>query len=149
MRWSAWLLIALSLVACTDRTGPPGEIVVPDGYHGTFWIVGDPAAHDIPLVDGRFTEFIPADGVLRVRSFAAFERWHAASARYRSGTPLPVAHPGDAMPDRVALRGGNSAATVHEGKDGSGCLLSSAPRISTRLGRPETCRRGQQVGSER
>jgi hypothetical protein len=117
MRWTGWLLIALLLVACRDRSGPPVEIVVPDGFRGSFWIVLDPTAQDIPVADGRHIAIIPANGVLRVRSFLPLARWHAESARYASGAPLPIAHPGDAMPDRVAVRGGNSAATVHEGKE--------------------------------
>jgi len=84
-------------------------MVVPNGYTGSVRIMLDPDGQDIPLVGGRYRVVIPADGMLRVRSFDPFEQWHELSARYVDGSPLPQASAGNpAGPDTVALRGGGS-----------------------------------------
>jgi hypothetical protein len=85
------------------------DIVVSKGFTGPIWIVLDPEGKDMPQVNGRYQVVIPADGVLRVRSFRPFEQWHQMSARYADGTSLPEADGGKpAGPDVVALRGGHS-----------------------------------------
>jgi hypothetical protein len=113
-----WLMLGLMLLSGCSDSGPPVDIVVPKGFTGPVWIMLDPDGQDIPLVNGRYQIVIPADGVLRVRSFWPFERWHPLSAQYDDGTPLPKengAHP--AGPDVVALRGGGSAVTTRDGKE--------------------------------
>ena len=103
---------------CGVGSGPPVDIVVPKGFTGPVWILLDPDGQDIPLVDGRYQVIIPKGGVLRVRSFQPFERWHQSASKYDDGTPLPEESGG--MPPKtnaVALRGGGSAVTQRDGKD--------------------------------
>ncbi len=112
------LFLLLPLTGCVGGNGPAVEIVVPKGFTGSVWIMLDPGAQDIPLVNGRYEVVIPGDGVLRVRSFRPFAQWHESSARYDDGSPLPEAYKVPAGgPDIVALRGGDSAVTQRDGKD--------------------------------
>jgi hypothetical protein len=114
----ALLMLGLVLLAGCSDSGPPVDIVVPKGFTGPVWIVLESDGQDIPLVNGRYQVVIPADGVLRVRSFRPFERWHQSAARYDDGTPLPEADGANASgPDAVALRGGGSAVTTRDGKE--------------------------------
>jgi hypothetical protein len=112
------ILFAALFTGCGSGSGPPVDIVVPKGFTGPVWIMLDPDGQDIPLVDGRYQVIIPKDGVLRVKSFHPFERWHQSSSKYDDGTLLPEEPGGNpAGPDTVALRGGGSAITQRDGKD--------------------------------
>jgi hypothetical protein len=112
------LLVVVLIAGCGDGSGPPVDIIVPKGFTGRIWIVLDASAQDIPLVNGRYQVVIPADGVLRVRSFRPFEQWHGSSPRYDDGTPLPEDFgDGPAGPEVVALRGGGGAMTWRDGKE--------------------------------
>jgi hypothetical protein len=96
----------LSSAGCTSN-GPPVEIVVPNGFTGVVWIVVDPSAPEIPLVNGRYQVVIPAIGVLKVQSLKPFQRWHSQTARYQDGAPLPDANnPREDDPETIAVRGG-------------------------------------------
>ena len=104
----AGFLCLLLLSGCASD-GPPVEIVVPTGYTGMVWIVVDPDAPEIPLVNGRYEVVIPAGGVLRVRSLKPFLRWHSQTARYQDGMPLPAERDN---PEVIALRG-SSTSVIH------------------------------------
>src|SRR6266480_1053785 len=82
------LAASLLLIGCSSN-GPPIEMTIPKGFTGPIWIILDESAPELPLVDGRYRVVIPASGVLRVRSFKPFERWHAFTANYDDRTPVP------------------------------------------------------------
>ena len=81
----ALILMLLFCTGCGQGSGPPVEIVVRNGFTGPIWIMLDAKGQDIPLVKGRYQILIPADGVLRVRSFGPFNQWHRSYARYEDG----------------------------------------------------------------
>lgn len=84
------------------ESGPPHKYIVPDGYRGFFRIEVDAEKGEGPeLVDGEYVFRIPASGVLTIADRSPFEQWHASSAAYASGTPLPTEY--EAAPEEVAL----------------------------------------------
>jgi hypothetical protein len=87
MRHALVALCVLITAGCS-RSGRPIEYVVPDGYKGRLWVLFDPAASELPVIDGRYQVLFPPDGLLRVGSMRPFERWHESKARYVSGSPL-------------------------------------------------------------
>src|SRR4051812_15898016 len=104
------LLVALFVTGCSAGSGPPVEFVVPKGFTGPVWIVLDPDGQDIPLVGDRYQVVIPADGVLRVRTFQPFDRWHQSFAKYDDGSVLcQMSGDSPTGPQTLALRGENSA----------------------------------------
>lgn len=114
------LLLGVALTAgCGDGSGPPVELVVPTGYTGPLRVSLDPNAPAIPLVDGRYRVVFPPDGVLPARSHAPFHRWHAVSALYADGTPIPVehGHDGDLRPEVPRLRSGGSSVMTVNGRE--------------------------------
>jgi len=112
------LLALLVMATGCDRSGAPIKIVIPKNYTGPISIVLASEGEEIPLVDGTYLVEIPADGVLRVKSFRPFERWHQQSACYDDGSPLPSDdEPNPAAANVVALRGGASAVTEVDGKE--------------------------------
>ena len=105
------------LLACgCNSSGPPTEMTVPAGHTGPVWIILDETAPAIPLVEGKYRVVIPAGGVLRVKSFDPFYRWHQMSARYDNGMALPTVET-NSDPDRIELRGGGNAVTTRGGRD--------------------------------
>jgi hypothetical protein len=65
------------------------EYVLPNGYRGEFEMVetgGDP----LPIEDGVEVCHIPANGSLHVDTLASFRGYHSESARYASGSTLPI-----------------------------------------------------------
>src|SRR5262245_49964972 len=73
-------------------SGPPVEIVLPDGYTGPVYLIEDEKdGTDIPLVNGRYLVEMPATCRMRVRSLGPFQRWHKQTLRYASGTGIPDA----------------------------------------------------------
>lgn len=111
------LLLALFVCGCSS-SGPPVEMIVPNDFAGPIRIVLDESAPDLPLVNGRHRVTIPSSGVLRIRSFVAFERWHTFTARYDDGSPIP--HPLDGTvldPNAIALRGGHCGVIHKDGRD--------------------------------
>jgi hypothetical protein len=107
---------AVLLSGCSAGSGPPVELIVPKGFTGTVWLILDPDAREIPLVDGRYRVVVPPDGVLRVPSHGPFEQWHSFSARYDDGTPIPSSYDGDAGVGSVAVAvRGNWAGVSHRG----------------------------------
>jgi hypothetical protein len=91
------------------------EIVVPSGFTGRVWVIADPDAMDIPLVNGRYQVVIPPDGILRVSSLEPFEQWHQSFARFDDGTILADGYTGG--PAIVALWGGASAVIQREDRE--------------------------------
>ena len=87
MRTQILTLVIIIATGCSGRNRPI-EFVVPDGYRGKVWILFDPIAPDLPVVNGRYQASFPSDGVLRVGSMRPFQQWHPSSARYANGTPL-------------------------------------------------------------
>jgi hypothetical protein len=78
----------------------------------------DPSGQDLPLLEGRYQVMIPANGVLRLRSFEPFEQWHQSSARYADGSVLPKDSGATSVgPEVVALRGGGEAVTSINGEE--------------------------------
>lgn len=109
------VLAGLLLLFGCDDSGRPVHFVVPKGFVGPIAIVADPSASEVPLVGERYEVSVPAGGVLRVRSFEPFERWHETTAAYDDGSPLRYAreidpHSGEFAVDRgtVAIRGGET-----------------------------------------
>jgi hypothetical protein len=94
-----------------NKSGTPVEFVVPDGYAGPVILMLDPKdGMEITRQDGKYMILIPADGFLRVRSFDPLERWHEETWTYAGGRIIPDAKlAAQPDPDRVMLRGGNSA----------------------------------------
>ena len=120
MRRTALVLGLLWLAGCGGRSGPPVELVVPKGFTGTVWLMLDPAGQDIPLVDGQYRCIVPAGGVIRVRSHQPMERWHAFSARYDDGTPIPQDQgDGGVGPEAVAVRGSRAGGSHRDGRGNS------------------------------
>lgn len=119
MRRAALMLGVLWLAGCGHRSGPPVELVVPKGFTGTIWLIIDPAAQEIPLVDGRYLITIPAGGVLRVRSHSPLQHWHSFSARYEDGTLILQDHGSDSgvAPEAVAVRGSWSGVSQRGGRE--------------------------------
>ena len=91
MRFVHSTILAALLFGCSERSGPPVEYVIPDGFRGLFRISPNPNAPPIPFVDGRCIVDIPQSGLLLVRDMEPFRRFHSGAARYTSGALLPVA----------------------------------------------------------
>jgi hypothetical protein len=119
MRCAVLVFVMLALTGCGggNRGGSPVELVAPKGYTGMVWLVLDPNGEDIRLVDGQYRITIPASGVLRVRSLQPMEQWHAFSARYDDGTPIPSDDGKGIAPEVVAIRGRWSGASKQGGRD--------------------------------
>ncbi len=83
------LLMAVLAPAGCYRSGRLVEFVVPKGHVGPVWILHEPDAPDLPVVDGRYQVRFPDGGVLRVRSMSPFDRFKVVSTRYDDGSPLP------------------------------------------------------------
>jgi hypothetical protein len=93
-------------------------MTVPKGFTGPIWIMLDESAPEIPLVEGRYRVIIPVSGVLRVRSFAPFTRWHSFTAKYDDGSPIPYESGSSKLdPETIALRSGGMGATVWKGRE--------------------------------
>jgi hypothetical protein len=90
MQWRALIVIGVGAATGCSGSGRPIEYVVPDGYTGRVWVLLDPEAPDLPVVNGRYRVMFPASGVFRVKSMSPFEHWHEASARYEHGRSLPT-----------------------------------------------------------
>lgn len=119
MRRAALMLGLLCLIGCGGMgNGPPVELVVPTGFTGTVYLPLDAAGSDIPLVNGRYQIVVPADGVLRVRSYQPLQEWHSFSARYKDGTLIPWDHSSDSgvLPDAVAVRGSGFIGGERDGR---------------------------------
>jgi hypothetical protein len=119
MRLLGLMLGLLCLAGCSERSGPPVELILPNGFTGTVWLVQDPAGQEIPLVDGGYRITVPAAGVLRFRSLPPVEQWDTFSARYGDGTPIPwdYASFAGAQPDAVAVRAGMGGVMKLGGRD--------------------------------
>jgi hypothetical protein len=95
------------LMGGCDRSGPPIDIIVPQGFTGPVWIVENPASGTvIPLIRGRYRVVVPPNGVVRVASLKPFEQWHALTVQYPDGTFIPTDTAADPAPDVVALWSG-------------------------------------------
>lgn len=119
MRLPGLALGTVLLVGCGGaRSGLPVEFVIPVGYTGTVRMLEDPTGQDIPMVDGRYSIVVPPDGFVRVRSFRPLEQWHALTARYADGTPIPRdSGDGTVGPGAIAVRGGHSSVTRDDGRE--------------------------------
>ncbi len=120
MRWTVLLVIAVAAATGCSGSGRPIEYIVPDGHRGRVWVLYDPAAPELPVVDGRYRATFPADGVLRVGSMRPFGQWHETTARYTDGTPLPatlISGSSQVAPDTVGMWGGTRGATWPDKRD--------------------------------
>src|SRR5438093_13725190 len=79
---------------------------LPDDFAGPFVIVVEQVSGTNVPPTGRITYQIPATGVLRVTSFAAFDQWHIESASFANRKKIPVALPGGekVLPSTIACR---------------------------------------------
>jgi hypothetical protein len=72
------------------QQGTPVHFVFPGGFKGPVRLVLDPSAgEDITPTNGQIIYAIPADGLLRVKSFEPFRGWHKQTANYEDGTVIP------------------------------------------------------------
>jgi hypothetical protein len=105
------VLAAISLLALTGCS-PHVDFVVPDGFHGTIYLITDPTnGVAIKKHDGVFTVAIPSGGKLRVQDLGFLERWHCEEAHYASGGRIPTADPSAGSlvsSNTIALRGGSA-----------------------------------------
>lgn len=102
----AVVVVGIAVVGGCSSDSRRIEYVIPDGYRGCVWILHDPDAPLVPVVNGRHQVVFPADGVFRVGSMKPFEKWHEASARFAEGKSLPanlVSGSVKAAPDTVAM----------------------------------------------
>ena len=84
------LVLMLFLYGFAMREGAPVHFVVPNGFKGPIRLPLDPiAGKDIAPTNGQFVYVIPANGILAVKSFEPFQRWHKQSASYVDGTAIP------------------------------------------------------------
>lgn len=118
-------LIPLMVIAfpfgCSG-SGRPIEFVVPKGHTGPVWVRHDPAAPDLPVVNGRYQVIFSSDGVCRVPHMRPFEQWHETSARYDDGTPLPASllsgsSHSDVAPGTVGMWAGPGGSTWPDKRD--------------------------------
>ena len=82
--------------------------VVPDGFRGPLYIVGDSDYDDPPVEDGKYVFRFPESGVLIVNNVKMFNRWHSSTAEWSSGETLFWGL--DPSPQVVAFRGGSMSA---------------------------------------
>jgi hypothetical protein len=96
---------------CGGSSGPPVQFVLPDGYTGPVILVLDPKnGTEFLWADDKYRVDIPAGGVLRVRTFDPFERWHQETWNYATGKAIPIAsHFEKPDPEAIMVRLGNSA----------------------------------------
>jgi hypothetical protein len=72
------------------REGPPIHFVVSNGFKVPIRLPLDPiAGKEVAPTNGQFVYVIPAHGVLPVKSFEPFRRWHKETASYADGTAIP------------------------------------------------------------
>ncbi len=72
------------------RQGTPIHFVIPNGFKGPIQLPLDPVAgKNVVPTNGQFVYTIPADGLLRVKSFDPFRDWHKQTASYEDGTAIP------------------------------------------------------------
>lgn len=97
------------------QPGTPIHFVLPSGFRGGFKLVLDETI-GVPLIeqDGKITIRIPAGGILKVRTFAPFERWHAETAAFSNGTIL--ANENSVGSNAIALRGGATGSSSGGGR---------------------------------
>src|SRR5262245_16817523 len=120
MRWCLLSVAYLPAAAGCSGSGRTVEYVIPDGHRGRVWVLLDPDAADVPVVDGRYRVALPKDGLLCGRSMGPFEQWHEASARYAGGTPLPVnlvSGHSQVAPGTVGMWGGQRGQTFPDKRD--------------------------------
>jgi hypothetical protein len=93
------------LVSCNET---PKDVVyvVPDGYSGILKLRSKQSnGQETEWKDNRVTYMFSSNGVVDIKGTLPTKKWHALSARFKSGTILPVAGPGLDLPkDAIALR---------------------------------------------
>lgn len=73
--------------------GTPVHFVIPNGFKGPIRLTIDPiTGKDVVPTNGQFVYAIPADGLVRVKSFEPFRVWHKETASYENGTAIPSEH---------------------------------------------------------
>lgn len=81
-----------------DRSSDPIRFVMPVGYEGHFRLVLDKERGvSIRRSDGVYVIRIPESGILSVSDFKPFRAWHAESARYADGQPIPLSDDAPAL----------------------------------------------------
>ena len=99
-------ILLLTVTGCGFRSGPLVHFVLPDGYHGAFYLICDPAnGLVVSAREGQFTVAIPAGGRLRVRDFRFLKSWHQETAMFANGASIPT---GDLATNVVGLRSGST-----------------------------------------
>jgi hypothetical protein len=84
--WLLWFLV----YGYVNREGTPVHFVVQNGFKGPIRLPLDPIdGKDVVPTNGQFVYVIPADGLLRVKSFEPFRRWHKETASYENGSAIP------------------------------------------------------------
>ena len=96
-----------------NKSGPPVEIVLPDGYTGPVYLIEDKAnGTEIRLANGRYLVEMPGNCRLRVKTLEPFQHWHPEALRYANGTIVPDEKlVPNADPTRVMLRMSNCGVT--------------------------------------
>lgn len=107
--------LAIAICGCGDR-GAPVHFIFPNGFRGEVQLVFDPSNGDeIRLIDGRYVYRLPESGILHVRSFAPFERWHEETAAFDDGTTVPQDYLTRSGPNGEAPELGKNAVVYHSG----------------------------------
>lgn len=70
--------------------GPPVTFILPEKFHGSFFLVKDANGMEVKPEAEGFHLFIPPDAVLRIKSFQPMERIHRVFARDVKGRAIRV-----------------------------------------------------------
>jgi hypothetical protein len=110
----ACVVFSSLLIAVIGMAGPGAQIIIPDGYRGSFKIIGrDPKAPPVPRRNGKL--IIPESGILRTPDDPPFSKWQATgpvSFTYQDGTPIPRAAAVDGVPAGTIAVWGPSGSSV-------------------------------------
>jgi len=93
------MLVTFNGAACNDHRV---RYILPDGYVGVIKIVLDEKdGLDAKIEKGTYTLEIPADGVLKLKSFKLFDPFYEMTVTEKSGKQLPIVTASD---DVIAYR---------------------------------------------
>ncbi len=111
------IVLPFGIIALDRDSGHAVVLIIPNGYRGPVRLIIDrDHGNDIPLKDGKYTYHVPKDGTLLIKDASPFRQWHAESAIYASGTPIPNEYDGSLPPDAVLRHSISSGVTWRSGK---------------------------------